>query len=69
MEGSKCFIIPRGIWEYFFVVLLFSILTVSTANAEENKDTNVEEQNQSVVSSESNIVLNDYMKIGYFLEA
>ncbi len=37
----------------FFVVLLFSILTVSTANAEENKDTNVEEQNQSVVSSES----------------
>lgn len=53
----------------FFVVLLFSILTVSTANAEENKDTNVEEQNQSVVSSESIIVLNDYMKIGYFLEA
>nr|WP_155269826.1 hypothetical protein [Lysinibacillus sphaericus] len=36
----------------FFVVLLFSMLTVSTANAEENKDTYVEEQNQSVVSSE-----------------
>ncbi|MEB2301576.1 C39 family peptidase [Lysinibacillus xylanilyticus] len=53
----------------FLVVLLFSMLTVSTVNAEENENTYVEEQNQSVVSSESNIVLNDYMKVGYSLEA
>lgn len=53
----------------FLVLLLFSMLTVSTANAEENENTYVEEQNQSVVSSESIIVLNDYMKNGYFLEA
>lgn len=46
----------------FFVVLVFSIL----ANADENEDTDVEEQNQSVVSSETNNVLNDYIDSEFF---
>ncbi|MGA4516080.1 C39 family peptidase [Solibacillus silvestris] len=42
----------------FFVIILFSMLTVTIVDAEEKEQ----------VLSESNIVLNDYMKNGYFLE-
>lgn len=40
----------------FFVIILFSMLTVTIVDAEEKEQ----------VLSESNIVLNDYMKNGYF---